>query len=373
MDLELSDDQELLRETTARFIETKCPLPRVRELIDDPIGHDRTVVHDAGDLGWFALFVPEEFGGGSVSGVPLMDAVIVAEERGRVLQPGPFVATNVVAAALAPDGDAKQQAEYLSSLASGETTATWVIGGRGGAPEAGSVVATARDGGYTLDGVGGLVPDSGALDLLLVSARDGERVTQFLVPAAAPGVAVEQLTGLDLTRRFAEIRFDAVAVDDSAVVGAPGAGVVAVGRQLDVALALVTAESVGAMASLLELTVQYAKDRIAFGRPIGSFQAIKHLLADSSLAVELSKTAAVAAARAVAEERATASEIASIAKAFVGDAGVEVGQACFQVHAGIGFTWEHDLHLYLRRLTADRAWFGDPEWHRERICTLHGL
>jgi alkylation response protein AidB-like acyl-CoA dehydrogenase len=373
VDLELSDDQELFRETTARFIETKCPLPRVRELIDDPTGHERTVVHDAGDLGWYALFVPEEFGGGSVSGAPVMDAVIVAEERGRFLQPGPFVATNVVAAALARDGGAKLQAEFLSRLASGETTATWVIGDRGGAPEAGAVIAAARDGGYALDGVGGLVPDAGTADLLLVSARDRERVTQFLVPATAPGVVVEPLMGLDLTRRFAEVRFDRVAVGESAVVGEPGAGAAAVGRQLDVALALVTAESVGAMTALLELTVQYAKDRIAFGRPIGSFQAVKHLLADSSLSVELAKTAAVAAARAVAEERPSASEIASIAKAFVGDAGVEVGQACFQVHGGIGFTWEHDLHLYLRRLTADRAWFGDPEWHRERICTRHGL
>jgi alkylation response protein AidB-like acyl-CoA dehydrogenase len=146
-----------------------------------------------------------------------------------------------------------------------------------------------------------------------------------------------------------------------------------VDAQLDVAVALTLAESVGAMQRLVEITVDYAKARVAFGRPIGSFQALKHILADVSMWTEISVAGAEAAADAVADARPTASEIASIAKAYAGDAGTQVAQMCFQVHGGIGFTWEHDLHLYLRRLAADRALYGDPDWHRERICRIHGL
>jgi alkylation response protein AidB-like acyl-CoA dehydrogenase len=375
VDLELSDDQELFRETTARFIEARCPLPEVRRLADEPIAYDPAVSRDAGDLGWFALFVPEEFGGGSVSGSPLRDAVIVAEERGRFVQPGPFVATNVVAGALAHDGTREQQERYLPALGSGELTASWAISGRRGVPEAGAVRASRRDSGFVLDGTAGLVSEGATAGLFLVTAADadGEGVTQFVVPSDTAGVTVVPLGGLDLTRRFVDVRFDGVAVGADAVLGAVGAGAAAVERQLDVAVTLNLAESVGAMRRLVEITVEYAKARTAFGRPIGSFQALKHLLADASLWVELSTAAAEAAAEAVADGRPTASEIVSIAKAYAGDAGAEVAQTCLQAHGGIGFTWEHDLHFYLRRLQADRVLYGDPEWHRERICRIHQL
>ncbi|MDQ1429613.1 MAG: hypothetical protein QOF40_215 [Actinomycetota bacterium] len=373
MDLELSDDQELFRETTTRFIEARCPLPRVRELADTPVAHDPAVLAEAGDLGWFALFVPEEFGGGSVSGSPLRDAVIVAEERGRFVQPGPFVATNVVAFAIAREGSRDQQEAFLPGMATAELSASWAISDRSGIPQAGAVTARAGDAGYVLDGTAGLVPEAAAADVFLVTASDGDGVTQFLVPAATPGVTVVPLDGLDLTRRFADVRFDGVTLASSAVLGTPGAGTANVDAQLDVAIALTLAESVGAMRRLVEITVEYAKSRTAFGRPIGSFQALKHLLADASFWVELSTAGAWAAAQAVADERPTASEIASIAKAYAGDAGTEVAQVCLQVHGGIGFTWEHDLHFYLRRLAADRVLYGDPDWHRERICRIHGL
>jgi len=375
VDLELSDDQELFRETTTRFIEARCPLPRVRELADTPVAHDPGVLADAGDLGWFALFVPEEFGGGSVSGSPLRDAVIVAEERGRFVQPGPFVATNVVAFAIAREGRREHQEAFLPSLATAELSASWAISDRSGIPVAGAVTARASEGGYTLDGIAGLVPEAAAAGLFLVSAadREGSGVTQFLVHSDTPGVTVVPLDGLDLTRRFADVRFDGVTLPSSAVLGTPGTATASVDAQLDVAIALTLAESVGAMRRLSEITVDYAKARTAFGRPIGSFQALKHLLADASLGVELSTAGAWATAQAVADGRPTASEIASIAKAYTGDAGVEVALACLQAHGGIGFTWEHDLHFYLRRLTADRVLYGDPAWHRERICRIHGL
>ena len=377
MDLELSDDQELFRETTARFIDARCPIPRVRELADTPVAHDPALLGEAGELGWFALFVPEEHGGGTVSGSAVRDAVIVAEERGRFVQPGPFVATNVVAFALARDGRADQQAEHLPGLASGARTASWAFTARSGVPEVGAVRARASGDGFTLDGVASLVPEGPSADLFLVSAADeGEGaggITQFVVDADAPGVTVAPLVGLDLTRRFAEVRFDSASVPASAVLGTEGAAQASVDAQLDVAVALLLAESVGAMRRLAEITVEYAKARIAFGRPIGSFQALKHILADISFWAEVSTAGAGAAAEAVADDRPTASEIVSIAKAYAGDAGTALAQQCLQVHGGIGFTWEHDLHFYLRRLATDRVLYGDPEWHRERICRIHGL
>ena len=198
-------------------------------------------------------------------------------------------------------------------------------------------------------------------------------MTQFVVPADAAGVEVVPLGGLDLTRRFVDVRFDGVEVDADAVVGTAGGAQPDVERQLDVATTLNLAESVGAMRRLVEITVDYAKARTAFGRPIGSFQALKHILADASLWTEQSTAALDAATEAVADRRPTASEIVSIAKAYAGDAGANVAQMCLQAHGGIGFTWEHDLHFYLRRLEADRALYGDPVWHRERICRIHGL
>jgi alkylation response protein AidB-like acyl-CoA dehydrogenase len=377
VDLELSDDQELFRETTERFIDARCPLARVRELADTPVAHDPALLGEAGELGWFALFVPEEHGGGTVSGSAVRDAVIVAEERGRFVQPGPFVATNVVAFALAREGSAEQQSAHLPTLAAGERTASWAFTGRDGVPEVGAVRATASGDGYVLDGLASLVPEGPTADCFLVSAADGpggaDGVSQFVVDASAPGVTVTPLTGLDLTRRFADVRFDQVSVPSSAVLGAPGSGQASIDAQLDVAVALTIAESIGAMRQLAEITVEYAKARIAFGRPIGSFQALKHILADISFWAEVSTAAAGAAAEAVADARPTASEIVSIAKAYAGDAGTQLAQQCLQVHGGIGFTWEHDLHFYLRRLAADRVLYGDPDWHRERICRIHGL
>jgi len=373
MDLELSDDQELFRETTARFIDARCPIPRVRELADTAVAHDPALLREAGELGWFALFVPEEYGGGTVSGSAVRDAVIVAEERGRLVQPGPFVAINVVGFALARDGTVEQQSAYLPDLATAARTASWAFTDRTGVPEVGAVRATASVDGYTLDGVAGLVTEGPTADVFLVSAADGDGVTQFLVDASTPGVTVTALDGLDLTRRFADVGFDGVRVPSTAVVGAPGTAQPSVDAQLDIAVVLTLAEAMGAMQRLVEMTIDYAKARVAFGRPIGSFQALKHILADVSMWTEVSIAGAEAAADAVADERATASEIVSVAKAYAGDAGTEVAQMCLQVHGGIGFTWEHDLHFYLRRLAADRVLYGDPDWHRERVCRIHGL
>jgi alkylation response protein AidB-like acyl-CoA dehydrogenase len=346
---------------------------RVRVMADDPSQRDPRILRDAGELGWYALFVPEEFGGGSVSGVPMLDAVIVAEERGRSVQPGPFVATNVVAFALAEAGERQQQEAWLPLLASGEISAAWAISDGSGTPEAGALTARTSGSGYDLLGTAGLVSEVVGARLLLATAlADSGETVQCLVPTDTPGVEITPLTGLDITRSFANVTFHDVRVPEDGMLTTSGTGPL-LDALIDVAATLGVAESVGAMSRLLDLTVGYAKDRTAFGRPIGSFQALKHLLADTSFLVEVSAGGATAAAHAVGNGSADASEIASIAKGYVGDAGVAVAQACQQMHGGIGFTWEHDVHFYLRRLAVDRVLYGDPSWHRERICRIHGL
>ena len=321
------------------------------------------------------MLVPESLGGGSVSGNGALDAALIAYRRGGRLQPGAFVGTNVVAYALAHAGSGDVQAAVLPALLAGDVSASWAVTGIGGDGRLDSGVdgRLLDDGGLELSGAKNAVQDVDASSWLLVTCATPDGPAQALVAADAPGVTVTELESLDLSRRFAEVRFDAARVDASAVVGAPGAADELLARQLAVACTLIAAEMVGAMDHDFSMTVQYAKDRIAFGRPIGSFQGVKHQLADTSLALEMSKAITLAAARTVGADDEYGPEAASMAKAFVGDAGVELVQTCFQVFGGIGYTWEHDQHLYLRRITTDAGLLGDPAWHREHLCQQAGL
>jgi len=391
VDVDLTSDQDLLLQTTTRFIEAACPLTAVRQAISTgadagatgtDAGATGATGPDAGaeyrrqaaELGWFAMLVPEELGGGRVSNNGLLDASLIAEARGAGLQPGPFVGTNVVAHALAEEGSQDQQSKVLPLLLSGDESATWAVAGSAadGSPEAG-VRARRETGGYVLSGTKAFVQDAHRSAWILVTAAGDTGPAQFLVPADATGVVIQRRDGLDLTRSFSEVRFEDAEVPAAALVGEYGGAAGLIERQLQIACVLTVAESIGAMDRDFDVAVQYAKDRTAFGRPIGSFQAMKHLLADTSLMLEMSKAMAGAAARAVGARRPDAGLVASMAKAFVGDCGVDVAQNCFQTFGGIGYTWEHDQHLFLRRITTDAALYGDPTWHRERVCQLSGL
>ena len=374
MELDISSDQELLRDTAARFIDATCPLPVVRQLIESDTGLPAGYLQGAGELGWFAMLVPEEYGGGSVSGEGLRDLAIIAEERGRALQPGPFVCMNIVAAALATAGSPQQRADILPAIRGGEVVATWALGDAiaGSVPGA-SVTMDSHPEGFAVSGQTGPVEAAAEADWFLVSARGARGLTQFIVEATTPGINVTPLQGLDVTHRCASVSFDHMVVPATSVVGHAGDSGRYVEDQLQLACVLSTSETVGAMDALFDLTRQYAIDRTAFGRPIGSFQAVKHQLADMSLALEASKAVTAVAVRAVQEERDDAREIVSMAKSWVGDAGVDLAQGCAQVFAGIGYTWEHDLHLFLRRITMNSLLFGQPDWHRERICQVNGL
>jgi alkylation response protein AidB-like acyl-CoA dehydrogenase len=324
-------------------------------------------------LGWFAMLVPEDLGGGSVSANGVLDAALIAQARGARLQPGAFIATNVVAYALSAEGNPEQQTKLLPDLVAGGESVTWAVTGTGGGDPGAGVRAERASGNYVLSGSTTLVPDAHRSAWILVTASGDDGPSQFLIPANTTGVTIQVLDGLDITRRFCEVHFEQAEVPVDAIVGTYGGASAVLERQLQVACVLTVAESIGAMDHVFNLTVQYAKDRTAFGRPIGSFQAIKHHLADTSLMLEMSKGMALAAARAVGTGQRDAAEVASMAKAFVGDCGIDLAQNCFQVFGGIGYTWEHDQHLYLRRLTTDAALYGAPDWHRERLCQLSGL
>jgi alkylation response protein AidB-like acyl-CoA dehydrogenase len=374
VDLDLTADQDLLRETSERFIESHLPLARVRELIDSALDVDPKYLTGAAELGWFAALVPEELGGGSVSGFGVLDAAIFAELRGRRVQPGAFIDTNVVVAALAADGSEDHRSKVVPALIAGEATAGWAIADVTGDWSGGRGVEIVADGdGYRVSGTKAFVNDAHTAAWLLVTAGDPAGPTQVLVATDHPGVTVERLETFDLTRRLCEVRFDDVRVAADAIVGAPGGAAAALERQLQVASVLSVAESVGAMDHLFGITAEYCIDRTAFGRPIGSFQAVKHQVADTAMLLEMSKAAAVAAARDVQAATPRAGQSASMAKAFVADAGIELAHKCWQNFGGIAYTWEHDFHFYLRRLATDASLYGSAAWHRERICRLEGI
>ncbi len=376
MELTLTDDQELLRDTAVRFMEAACPLETVRRLFDEGGGTDLPLgyLRDAAELGWFSLLVPEEFGGGSISGEGLRDAAIVAEERGRRLQPGPFVAMNVVAGALARSGTAVQRESILPVVMAGESAAAWVANDATGkwAPGA-SITAAASDGDFVLSGTSAVIQGASQAAWLLVAATGPGGLSQFLVAAHVPGVVVHPLDSHDITQRFGTVELKQVRVGPESLLGQSGQAEADIEQQLVHALVLSVAETLGAIAALFEMTRQYAVDRIAFGRPIGSYQGIKYQLADMSLSIEAAHAISAAATKAVQGGQSDAGEVASMAKAWLGDIGIEVAQGCFQIFAGIGYTWEHDLHLFLRRITMNGLLFGQSEWHRERICSIQGL
>jgi alkylation response protein AidB-like acyl-CoA dehydrogenase len=376
VELELTNDQQLFRETTRKFLETSTPLTVVREIAaENPDGFDRGWWRRGAELGWTSMLVPEDLGGGSVSGEGVMDLQLIAEEMGRLVSPGPLLPTNVVAAALSQPGAAGQHDDVVAGLLSGETIATWAVAEPGGSwsPAEAQLRAEPADGGFVLRGDKTAVEAAGQADYFLVSARTGEGLTQFLVPADTPGISVTALESLDLVRRFGRVTFDKVEVSATAVVGEVGGAAAEIERLLQFALIMQCAEMVGAIDQVFTFTLEYSFDRFSFGRALASYQALKHRFADMKLWLEASHASSGAAARAVQAGADNAAELVSVAKSYIGDHGPALLQDCVQMHGGIGVTWDHDLHLYIRRVTQDRVLFGAPSDHRERIATLIGL
>jgi alkylation response protein AidB-like acyl-CoA dehydrogenase len=365
VDFAFGEEQERLREAVRRFLEKRQPLAKTRESLESPEAFDRDVWQGGAALGWMSPLIPEAHGGGSITGQPLVDLAVVAEELGRVLYPGPFLGSSIVAFAVASGGTESQKHEILPRLARGETIATWCHTANGECDARGvEVFAARRAGALRLDGVARFVPDAHLADLLLVTAKSDGGVVQLLVPMPNEQVEVRVLRGLDLTRRLCEVRFDGAVVPSAALLES------SLDDQLAVAVVLLSAETVGAIDRLFEMTVEYAKTRVQFGRRIGSFQAIQHKLANMLIWLEGSRAASHYAALAVDGRLADASEAVATAKSYVADAASALAGEALQAHGGIGFTWEHDLHLYLRRAKSNQVLYGDPTWHRERLCAM---
>jgi alkylation response protein AidB-like acyl-CoA dehydrogenase len=376
VDVELTEDQGLFRETTANFLDRTCPVSTVREWSEkEPAGFPDDWWRQGAALGWTSLLVSEADGGGSVSGHGLLDLTLVAEEMGRRVSPGPLGPTNVVAAALSEYGTAAQRARHLPGILSGEAIATWCLAevGSSGLPESITLEATAGDSGFVLSGRKGAAQAAGESDFFVVAALVGGEPTQFLVAADAPGVTVVPAEALDLTHRFAFVEFDNVALAADAVLGTVGGAAGQIERLFELAVTLQCASMVGAIDRILALTIEYSFDRFSFGRPLASYQALKHRFADLKLWTESSLATAGAAAHAVDDRSEKAYELVSVAKSYIGDHAPAILSDCVQLHGGIGVTWDHDLHLYTRRVVEDRSLFGTPEEHRERIALVMGL
>ncbi|MGX7680138.1 acyl-CoA dehydrogenase family protein [Jatrophihabitans sp. DSM 45814] len=372
MDFELTSDQRLFRGTTKEFLEKEAPLTKVRELGEASVGFERDWWQQGAELGWVSMLVTSESGGDSISGNSLQDMAIVAEEMGRLVSPGPLVVTNVVAAALSEASNAAEHLPIIEELMSGESVATWAIyePDHGWDPTAIALQASATGDGFTLSGVKDRVESGDQADYLLVTARTTDGLTQFIVRSDAPGITITPMESLDLVRRFVRVQFDNVSVPAAGLVGTSGGAEAAVERQLQIAVVLQCAELGGVVERTLEFTIQWAFDRYSFGRPLASYQALKHRFADMKLWLEASHGITEAATKAVQARTEDAAELVSVAKSYVGQRATDIIQDCVQLHGGLGVTWEHDIHLYLRRASVDRVTWGSPSEHRRRLADI---
>ena len=360
----------LFASTTQSFLEKGASLGRLRELHDAGTSFEMDWWQRAAELGWTSLLVPEELGGGSVSGDGVADLALVAELAGRSVAPGPLHPVSIVLAGLAEAPETHEQT--IESLISGEIVASWAVyePGKQWSPLDAAVTATPTDTGYRINGVKDRVEAAADSAVLLVVAQCDGAVRQFLVPTDAAGVTVEAQRSIDMVKTYARVQFDGVEVDASAVVGSAEQTPALIERQSQIAVILQCAEIVGILETVLDFTIQWGFDRHSFGRPIGSYQALKHKYADLKIWFESCRATTNAAVAEVATRSPGAEMAVSVAKSYVGEHAPGMLQDCIQLHGGIGVTWEHDLHIFLRRATLYRSLFGTPEDHNLRVYAL---
>ena len=378
MDIGFSEEQELLRDTARKFLDSECPTTFVRQMMATADAVTPEFWAQLAENGWLGISFAEEDGG---SGLGLLDLVVLMEEIGRAVMPGPFPATVLLGgAAIAEAGSPAQRAEWLPRIAAGEAKATLAVTEPNARWDAAGITLAAAEarGGFVLSGSKMFVPDAHLADAIVVAARtrDGstmeDGISLFLVPKGAAGLSLRLLPSVDETRKLCEVRLDNVMAPASALLGELHRGWPAVARVVDRAAVALSAEMCGAAQRVMEMTVDYAKMREAFGKPIGSYQGVKHKCADMLVDIENARSLTYYAAWAVDEADPEAAMAVSMAKAAASDAGRKVCAAGIQLHGGIGMTWEHDLQLYLKRAKASEIAFGDATWHRERIARLIG-
>jgi len=368
MTMTFSPEQDELRSSVRRFLEQKSKSTDVRRLMETEEGYDPAVWSQmAEQLGLQGLALPEEHGG---SGYGFLEQIVVLEEMGRALLCAPYFSSIVLAAtALLQSGDEAAQKDLLPGIADGSTIATlaWVENADSWDASGITTTATRSGDGYTLDGRKTLVLDGHIANLLLVVAQTDNGPSLFAVDAEASGLTRRALETLDLTRKLAAVELNAT---PARLIGDEGAAGRILDKTLQIAIVALSAEQVGAAQRCLDMSVDYAKLRVQFGRPIGSFQAIKHKCADMLLEVESAKSAAYYAAWAIADDTDEVPVVASLAKAYCSDAFASAATETIQIHGGIGFTWEHDAHLYYRRAKSTEQFLGSPAEHRDVLAGL---
>lgn len=373
MNFGFTEEQELLRAEVRKFLDARCPLDEVRKIAEGPHGHSPELWREMAELGWVGLTIPEAQGG---AGLGWVDLIVLLEETGRTLFPSPLISTVLAAEAIRLGGSAEQQARWLPGLASGAAVATLAFQeGDGIDPAHMTLGATPSSEGFTLSGEKLLVADAEAADLFVVCFWAGDSpdaLSLAVVPRDAAGLRVEPHVTMDLTKPMGRVHFDGVSVPREAVLDSGAAGFDLYARLLDCGACVVTAELVGAMEAALDLTVGYAKQRIQFDAPIGRFQGVKHPLAEMYVDIESTRSLVYFAAWQLDEEPEKASLAVARAKSMAAECFPRLGIDVVQLHGGIGYTWEYDAHLYLKRAKWGRPTFGDADHHYERIAKLAG-
>jgi len=355
MQFGLSESQQILKDTAKKFFAGECPVAAVRKTMETDTAYDAGLWRKLAEQGFTGVITPEEHGG---MGLGKVELILLMEEAGYALLPGPFFSTVALAAPVIDSlGTAAQKKRYLEPVAAGQARATVALVEAGGSWDPASLQLSAA--GDKLTGTKFFVPDAAVADFILVATRNGV----FAVEAKAPGLHIEPMKGMDLTRKIYSVEFKGTPAEK---LGGSGS----LDQALNIATAALCAEMVGGMQRTLETTVAYAKTRKQFGKPIGIFQAVQHLCADMYLETESSRSAAYYASWALEENAPDAAAAVSVAKMYSSDASRTVGNRGIQVHGGMGFTWENDLHLYYRRAKASETMLGDASFHRERIARL---
>ncbi|MFN7994433.1 MAG: acyl-CoA dehydrogenase family protein [Bryobacteraceae bacterium] len=370
MQFGLTETQQVLKSSAREFFSTECPWGEVRRLMNTGTAYDATLWQKMAQQGWTGIIFPEEYGG---LGLGMVDMAVALEEMGRALLPGPYFSTVLLAgAAIESAGNAAQKKRYLSRISMGEARATVALleNKPRWEPEAVQVRARLTLNGWELDGRKLFVTDAGSADFLVcVARRDGD-LGLYIVPRGARGLTIELIPSIDDTRKLYRVDFESVEVAEPDFLAIGNSAEEALRRTLAIAAAGLTAEMVGGMQRVMEITVEYAKARKQFSKPVGQFQAVQHLCADMLLLTESSRSAAYYAAWALQQHAPAAAVAVSVAKSYASDAYREVGNRGIQVHGGMGFTWENHVHLYYKRAKASEVMFGDAAYHREQIARL---
>jgi alkylation response protein AidB-like acyl-CoA dehydrogenase len=368
MNFGLTEEQQILANVARRFIEERAPVSKVRDVMESPSGFDPGLWSGMAELGWPGLTIAEDYGG---AGLDWVDLAVLLEETGRGLLPSPLISHSLAATAISEFGNDEQKRRLLPSLASGETIGAVAlleqneVLGPGGVALAG----TPDGDGFKLTGTKSFVADVGVATLFVVAFRAPNGVRLAVVPSDASGVTAKPYMTMDQTKRMGDLELKDVQVSATDVLSTDDDALI---RLLDLGAVAVTAESVGAMSRAHEITTQYAKDRIQFGAPIGKYQGVKHPLAEMLVDVETSRSLVYYAAWCVTESRDELPLASARAKAYMGEAFKRLGVDCVQLHGAIGFTWEYDIQLYLKRSKWAFLAYGEPDYHYERVAAIGG-